>query len=384
MTKRDYYEVLGVGKESDLEEIKKAYRSLAMKYHPDKNPGDNSAEEKFKEVAEAYEVLKDPEKRARYDQYGHPGVTGAAGRGFSGFGDFDLSDALRAFMRDFGGFGAFDDFFGDSMRRQRRSSARRGGDLQVRIPVTLAEVSEGVEKTIKLKRKDTCPVCSGSGSREGQDVVNCPSCGGTGEIRRAQRSIFGQFVNVSVCSRCHGEGSIIKDPCNRCSGDGRVVAERRIKVSIPPGVTSGNYITIRGEGNKGSKNGPPGDLIVLIEEKPDKEFKRHGDDIIYDLAITFSQAALGDQIDVPTLTGKARVNVPAGTQTGKILRMKGKGIPHLRGAGAGDQLIRIVVWTPTKLTKEEEALFSDLKKIESQKPPRESKGFWEKMWGSFS
>jgi molecular chaperone DnaJ len=384
MTKRDYYEVLGLGRDSDLEEIKKAYRSLAMKYHPDKNPGDKAAEEKFKEVAEAYEVLKDPEKRSRYDQYGHAGVSGAAGRGFSGAVDFDLSDALRAFMRDFGGFGAFDDFFGDSIRRQRQAASRRGSDLQVRIPVTLEEVSKGVEKTIKLKRKDTCPVCNGSGSRDGEGVVNCPSCGGSGEIRRAQRSIFGQFVNVTVCNRCQGEGSIVKNPCVRCAGDGRVVAERRIKVSIPAGVTSGNYITIRGEGNKGSKGGSPGDLIVLIEEKPDKEFKRYGDDIIYDMAITISQAALGDRVDVPTLTGKARVSIPPGTQTGKILRMKGKGIPHLRGSGTGDQLIRIVVWTPTKLSKEEEALFTELKKIESQKPPRESKGLWDKIWQTFS
>ena len=316
MTKRDYYEILGLDRDSDINDIKKAYRNLAMKYHPDKNPGDKGAEEKFKEVAEAYEVLKDPEKRARYDQFGHAGVSGAAGRGFGGgFAGFDLSDALRAFMRDFGGFGAFDDFFGDSVGTRRRSATRRGGDLQVRVPLTLKEIGEGIEKTIKLKRKDACPVCHGTGSREEKGLVTCPSCGGTGEIRRAQRSIFGQFVNVTVCQRCSGEGTIVKNPCNRCSGEGRVTAERRIKVKIPPGVTSGNYITIRGEGNKGIKNGPSGDLIVLIEEKPDRDFKRHGDDIIYDLAITFSQAALGDKVDVPTLTGKARVTVPPGTQT---------------------------------------------------------------------
>jgi molecular chaperone DnaJ len=384
MTKRDYYEVLGLDKNSDLEEIKKAYRGLAMKYHPDRNPGDQEAEENFKEVAEAYEILKDPEKKARYDQFGHAGVSGTAGRGFSGFADFDLSDALRAFMRDFGGFGAFDDFFGDSVRTRRRSAAFRGGDLQVRIPVTMEEISEGVEKTIKLKRKDTCPVCHGIGSRDGKGVATCPSCGGSGEYRRAQRSIFGQFINVSACNRCNGEGTIIKNPCNRCSGEGRVVAERRIKVSIPPGVTSGNYITIRGEGNKGVKNGPPGDLIVLIEEKPNREFKRHGDDIIYDLAVTFSQAALGDKVDVPTLTGKARVTIPPGTQTGKILRMKGKGITHLRGQGKGDQLIRVIVWTPTKLSEEEKKLFAELKKIESQKPPPDGKSFWDKMRDTIS
>jgi molecular chaperone DnaJ len=385
MTKRDYYEILGLGQDADIGSIKKSYRNLAMKYHPDKNPGDKEAEERFKEVAEAYEVLKDPEKRAKYDQFGHAGISGAAGRGFSGgFAGFDLSDALRSFMQDFGGFGAFDDFFGDSVGRRRRSAARRGGDLQVRVPLTLREISEGVEKTIKLKRKDTCSVCQGSGSREGKGIETCPSCGGTGEIRRAQRSIFGQFVNVTACSRCGGEGTIIKKPCTRCSGEGRTTAERKIKVKIPTGVTSGNYITIQGEGNKGLKNGPPGDLIVLIEEKADKNFRRHGDDIVFDLAITFSQAALGDQVDVPTLAGKARVTIPPGTQTGKILRMNGKGIPHLRGQGKGDQLIRIVVWTPTKLSEEEQKLFNELKKVESEKPPTDDKTFWDRMRNTLS
>jgi molecular chaperone DnaJ len=384
MAKKDYYQVLGVDKGSSPDEIKKAYRTLAMKYHPDRNPGQKEAEEKFKEVAEAYEVLKDPEKRARYDQYGHAGVSGSAARGFGGFGDFDLSDALRAFMRDFGGFGGFEGFFSDSTRSRRRSAAQRGGDIQVRIPILLREVGEGVEKTIKLKRKDTCPICQGTGSRDSKGVATCPSCGGTGEIRRAQRSIFGQFVNVTTCQRCNGQGTIVQNPCTRCGGEGRVASERRIKVKIPAGVTSGNYITIHGEGNSGIKGGPPGDLIVLIEEKPDKEFKRHGDDLILDLAITFSQAALGDKVDVPTLTGKARLTIPPGTQTGKILRMKGKGIPHLGGQGRGDQLIRIVVWTPTRLSKEEEKLFKELRRVESQKPPLDGRLFWDRMWDAFS
>jgi molecular chaperone DnaJ len=386
MTKRDYYDILGLERNADVEQIKKAYRNLAMQYHPDRNPGDKEAEEKFKEVAEAYEVLKDAEKRSQYDQFGHAGVAGAAGRGFgaSGFGEFDLSDALRAFMRDFGGFGAFDDFFGGATRTRSRSAIRRGSDLQVRLPITLHEISEGVEKTIRLKRKDTCPKCNGSGSSNGKGPDACPSCGGSGEIRRVQRSIFGQFVNVSPCSRCGGEGAVIQNPCNRCSGEGRVTAEKRIKVKIPAGVTSGNYITIRGEGNKGMRNGPPGDLIVLIEETPDKDFKRHGNDILYDLGISFSQAALGDKIDVPTLSGKARLTIPPGTQTGKILRMRGKGIPSLHGRGQGDQLIRIVVWTPTRLSAEEKQLFESLKDIESQEPPRDSKSFWDRIWDPFS
>jgi molecular chaperone DnaJ len=386
MTKRDYYEVLGVARDADIDTIKKAYRTLAMKHHPDRNPGDKAAEEKFKEAAEAYEVLKDPEKRARYDQFGHAGVSGAAGRGFggAGFGEFDLSDALRAFMRDFGGFGAFDDFFGGGSRTRRRTSAGRGSDLQVRLPVTLKEVSEGVEKTIRLKRLEACPVCGGSGSRDGRNGDACPSCGGTGEIRRAQRSIFGQFVNVSVCQRCGGEGSVVRNPCNRCGGEGVVTAERRIKVKIPAGVTSGNYLTLRGEGNRGRRGGPAGDLIVLIEEKPDREFKRHGDDILYDLAITFSQAALGDKVDVPTLSGRARLSIPPGTQTGKILRMRGKGIPSLGGHGRGDQLIRIVVWTPTRLSDEERRLFEEMRRVETQKPPQNGKGFWDRIWEPFS
>jgi molecular chaperone DnaJ len=382
MTKRDYYEILGVGKDADVGDIKKAYRNLAMKYHPDKNPGNKEAEERFKEVAEAYEVLKDPQKRARYDQFGHAGLSGAAGRGFSGFSEFDLSDALQAFMRDFGGFGGvFDDLFGGSARTKRGSASRRGEDIQVRVPVTLREISEGIEKTIKLKRKDACPVCRGTGSRDGKGSVTCPSCGGSGEIRSAQRSIFGQFINVSNCRRCNGEGTIVQDPCMRCSGTGRITAERRIKVKIPAGVTSGNYITLRGEGNRGIKGGPPGDLIVLIVEKQDGNFMRHGDDIIYDLAITFSQAALGDKVDVPTLNGKARVSIPPGTQMGKILRMRGKGIPHLHGQGRGDQLIRIVVWTPTKLSEEERKLFRGLREVESQKPPQGGRSFWNKIWG---
>jgi len=231
---------------------------------------------------------------------------------------------------------------------------------------------------------DTCQACQGTGSRDGKGTTNCPSCGGSGEIRTAQRSLFGQFVNVTVCQRCGGAGTIVKNPCTRCSGGGRVEAERRIRVKIPPGVTSGNYITIRGEGNKGLKNGTPGDLIVLIEEKPDNDFKRHGDNIIYDLAITFSQAALGDKIDVPTLTGKARLSIPSGTQTGKVLRMRGKGLPHLQSKGRGDQLIRIVVWTPTKLSEEEKKLFSELRKSDGRNPPPDGKSFWDRMWDTVS
>ena len=364
--KRDYYEILGVSRTASTEEIKKAYRKLAMQYHPDRNPGDKEAEEKFKEAAEAYEVLNNDEKRHLYDQYGHEGVKAG---GFSGgFADFDLSDALRTFMQ---GFGGFEDFFG--MGRGRERGVHRGSDLQVHLRLTLEEIAVGVEKKIKIKKYIVCDACKGTGARGGSAVKTCPVCHGTGEVRQVSRSIFGQFVNVTTCPNCHGEGTIIEDPCPVCRGEGRVRGETMVTVKIPAGVSTGNYLTLRGEGNVGKRGGPAGDLIVIIEEKEHDLFERHGDDILYELNVGFSQITLGDEVEVPTLSSKVVLKIPKGTQSGKIFRLKGKGIPHLNHYGIGDELVRIKVETPKDLSREEKDLFKKLAELERKRLHKEKK-----------
>ncbi|MCA9742622.1 MAG: molecular chaperone DnaJ [Deferribacteres bacterium] len=380
MTKRDYYEILGLSRDAGDDDVKKAYRKLAMQYHPDRNPGDKEAEERFKEASEAYEILKDPQKRQRYDAYGHAGVKGGYDS-FAGF-DFDLSDALRTFMSE----GIFGDFFGAGAGRGqgRRRAQQRGSDLQLRIALTLEEIASGVTKKIKLRKLIKCDTCSGSGATQGSQPINCTACGGTGEIRNVSRSFFGQFVNVSTCPQCHGEGKVIKDPCVSCHGEGRIKGEGTIEVTIPAGVSTGNYMTIRNEGNAGPRGGAPGDAILLIEEKEHKAFDRHGDDILYDLILSFPQLALGDNVEIPTLKGKAELDIAPGTQVGKILRMKGKGIPHLKGHGSGDQLVRVMVWTPTKLSAKEKDLLKELAQAENFVPPKSAKGIFEKIKEVFS
>ncbi|NOZ60112.1 MAG: molecular chaperone DnaJ [Calditrichaeota bacterium] len=374
---RDYYEILGISREANESEVKKAYRKLALQFHPDKNPGDKAAEEKFKEISEAYEVLKDPEKRKRYDMYGKSGMKG----GFEGFGgfDFDLSDALRTFMSEGFGFGDFSDFFGTSSRSQRRASRTRGADLQIRLRLTLEEIAEGATKKIKLKRYVPCVACGGSGAKKGSAVTTCPVCHGSGEIRQTARTIFGQMVNVTTCTHCGGEGRVIRDRCPLCNGEGRTKEESTLSVNIPAGVATGNYITLRGEGHAGPRGGATGNAIIIIEEEEHPYFERHGDDILYDLYVSFSQAALGDGVEVPTLKGKAKLVIPAGTQSGKILRMRGKGIGHLHNHSRGDQLVRILVWTPTKLSEKEKQLFSKLAEMENIHPPKGDKSFFKKI-----
>jgi molecular chaperone DnaJ len=386
MAKRDFYEILGVGRDISLEDLKKAYRKLAVKYHPDKNPGNTEAEDKFKEVSEAYEVLKNPEKRAQYDRFGHAGAFSGGGQASGGYGggySFDLNDALNGFMRDFGGFGFEDLFGGGGGGRGRQRHTNRGDDLQVRLGISLADAASGVEKTLKINLLQACQECGGSGSRTGK-TATCPDCNGAGQVRKIQRSILGQMVTVGACDRCSGSGVITSDPCRSCSGEGRRKRDQKIKVKIPAGVSTGNYLTLRGQGSAGPRNGARGDLIVLIEVAEDDNFERHGDDILFDLPISFSQAAMGSQVEVPTLDGKARVTVPAGTQTGKILRMRGKGVPHLNSSGRGDQLVRITVWTPTSLSQQEKELFAQLKDVESQSPPKSGRGFWKRMREAFS
>lgn len=378
MAKRDYYEVLGLGRDASENDIKRAYRKLALQYHPDRNPGNEDAEEKFKEATEAYEVLKDSDKKARYDRFGHVGVTGAGGfEGFD-FGTFDLSDALRAFMRDFGSFGSvFDDFLGTTTRTRR--GRQRGQDLQIRLKLTLEEIATGVEKTIKLKRLQKCDACKGTGGERGSSKRECPHCHGSGQIRRVSRSLFGQFASITTCETCEGEGAVVDRICPECGGQGRVKGISTINVGVPPGVTTGNYIPLRGAGNAGPRGGPPGDVIVFIEEEEHPIFRRHEDDILCEIPISFTQAALGDEIVVPTMDGDANLKIPPGTQSGKIFRFKNKGIPHLHGYGKGDELVRVLVWVPTHLSIEEKRLLKELIDKENMKPPKADKNFLDKL-----
>jgi molecular chaperone DnaJ len=375
MAQHDYYEVLGVDKNASKDEIKKAYRKLAFKYHPDKNPGDKAAEESFKEATEAYEVLNNAEKRNLYDQYGHAGMGGPGGQGpfgggfGGGPGGFDLSDALRAFMRDFGGFGGFDEMFGGG----RRSSARRvrkGRDLQLKVKLTLDEVAKGATKQIRVNKLVGCGDCGGSGSGDGGELDTCDVCQGTGQIKHVQRSILGQFINVTECHRCNGEGVIIRDPCRGCNGTGVVRGRETVSVNIPAGVATGNYITIGGGGDSGERGGPAGDLYVIIEEEEDPLFERHGNDVLIDLPLTYTQLALGTKLEIPTLDGTVLLKVPPGTPSHKAFRMKGKGIPRLNAYGKGDQLVRVVAWVPSKVNKKESELLKELDKSLTGRLPK--------------
>jgi molecular chaperone DnaJ len=371
MSKRDYYEVLGVERGADKDAIKKAYRKLAFQHHPDKNPGNQTAEEKFKEATEAYEVLSDDEKRRIYDQVGHAGFGGGAGQspfgggsGGGGFEGFDLSDALRAFMREFGGF---EGGFGGAGGGGR---TRKGRDLQVRVHLTLAEIASGAEKQIRVTRQVNCNTCHGSGAKEGSKPVTCQTCSGTGQIKQVQRTILGQFINVIECSTCGGEGTVVKDRCGECNGTGTVRGSDTVTVKIPAGVVSGNYITVRGHGDAAGRGGRDGDLYVVVEEKEDDRFVRHGDDVLIDIPLTYPQLTLGTKLEVPTLEGKVLLRVPAGTPSHKILRLKGKGIARLNGYGRGDQLVRVVAWVPEKVSKKEEELLKELEKALAGRAPR--------------
>jgi molecular chaperone DnaJ len=380
----DYYERLGVTRDATTEEIKKAYRKLALKYHPDRNEGSKEAESRFREVTEAYEVLRDPDKRATYDRYGEQGL-----RGSPGFGGFDFSDAIEIFMRDFGGFGGFEEIFGG--RRGGMSGRRepsRGQTIRVRLPLTLKDVRTGVTKKIRVALLEPCESCHGSGAASGTSPSPCRTCGGSGEERHVQRSVFGQFVSVGPCRTCGGEGRVIEDPCPACRGEGRTKEDRELEVEVPAGVGSDNFLTLRGRGNAGPRGGSRGDIIVLLEVKEDPRFQRDGENLLHELPITFGQAALGDDVEVPTVDGAVRMTIPAGIQTGEILRLRGMGLPGIHGRGRGDQLVRIRVWTPQHLTKDQERILMELKEVENP-PPRgaesgDGKGFWAKFKEAFS
>lgn len=381
---RDYYEILVVERDADSDTIKKAYRKLALKYHPDRNGGDAESEEKFKEATEAYEVLRDSEKRSVYDRYGHAGLKGAAsGGGQSGFGGFGFEDALNIFMRDFGGFGGIDDLFGS----RRRQTVQRGEDTRIRLRLTLQEVATGVTKKVRLPILEACAKCGGTGSRSAEGPKPCETCNGAGQIRRVQRSVFGQFVSAQTCPTCGGEGHRVTDPCDQCHGDGRQRAESEFDVEVPPGVTSDNYITLRGRGNIGPRGGQRGDILVVLEVQDDPRFVRDGDDLIYELQVSFSQAALGATDSVPTVWGEERLEIPAGAQSGDVVTLRGKGLPHLGGNSRGNQHVRMQVWTPTGLTPEQEEVFVRLRDVEGSPPEEGGEGrgsFWNRMREAFT
>ncbi len=384
MAKTDFYELLGVSKSADDKELKKAYRKLAMKYHPDKNPGDKTAEEKFKEAAEAYEVLSDPDKRARYDRYGHDGVNSQFG---GGRGGATMEDIFSQFGDVFGGGGSpFDSFFGGSTGRQRSNDGQRGSNLRIKAALTLEEIANGVSKKIKVKKQVECKTCDGSGAKDASSVKTCGTCSGSGYVRQVKQTFLGAMQTTTSCPTCSGSGKMVTANCNSCKGAGRVMDEEIVQIDIPAGVEEGMQLSMRGKGNAGKNGGPAGDLLISIEEKPHENFTRDGQNIVNDLFINFADAALGISVEVPTLDGRVKIKIPAGTQGGKIFRLRGKGIPSIQDYGKGDQLIHVNIWTPKNLNKEEKAMMEKLKSMPNFKPNpgKEEKGFFEKMKDYFN
>ena len=380
MAKRDYYEILGVPKNADQATIKKEYRKLALKYHPDKNPGDKQSEEKFKEAAEAYEVLSDQEKRARYDRFGHAGV-GDNG-GFGGGGGMTMEDIFSHFGNIFNESGSpFDSFFGGERNFQSGGGGERGANLRIKISLNLEEISEGVTKKIKLKKDITCNVCHGSGAKDSSSVTTCPTCKGSGYVRQVRSTFLGQMATTSSCPSCNGSGKKITSFCQSCKGKGLMVGEETLEINIPAGVEDGMQLSMRGKGHKGRNNGPSGDLIVNIEEKQHEDFVRDGKNIVYETNLNFSDLVLGTDITVPTLKGKVKMNIPSGTPAGKIFRLKGKGLAVLSSYDRGDQLIHVNVWIPKKVSAEEKEILGKLKTSANFEPGEQQKGrgFFERM-----
>jgi molecular chaperone DnaJ len=387
MSKRDYYEVLGVGRQASADEIKKAYRKIAMQYHPDKNPGDKAAEDKFKEAAEAYEVLSNPDKRAQYDRFGHS--MGNAGRGGpgggGGFGGMNMEDI----------FSNFGDIFGDGMfgggggRGGSRGRGNRGANLRVKLKLNFAEIAHGANKKIKVKKYVSCPPCNGSGAKDKASIKTCQTCGGSGQVRRVQNTFLGQMQTVTTCPTCNGDGTSITAKCGNCKGEGRVYGEETISLDIPAGVQEGMQLSMSGNGNIGERGGPPGDLLILIEEEKHPHLIRRDLDVIYPLYVTFPDIVLGTQVEVPTIDGRAKIKIPAGTQSGKIFRLKGKGFPAFQSYEKGDQLVEVNAWSPQHLSKEEKEMLEKLQHSSNFKPAdnaaegKDEKSFFDKIKDAF-
>lgn len=385
MAKRDFYEILGVSKGATKEEIKKAYRKTALKYHPDRNPDNKEAEESFKEAAEAYEILSDEKKKARYDQFGHAGVGGPGGAGGYGGGQYhNVDDIFEQFGDIFG------DMFGGGFRTNTRQGGRprgeRGSNLRVKLKLSLEEIANGANKQIKIKKYNGCDTCGGNGAKDASSFQTCGTCNGNGVVRKVTDTFLGRMQTTATCPTCKGEGRIVKASCGTCKGEGRNYVEETLSIDVPAGVEEGMQLSMRGKGNAGKRGGSTGDLIAVIEEKEHEHFTRDGKNVIHDLAISFPEATLGAKLEIPTLSGKVSIKIPEGTQSGKVFRLKGKGLPSVNGYGKGDQLVHVSVWTPQKLSKEERKIISDLQNSENFDPDPENnqKGFFQKMKDLFS
>ena len=385
MAKRDYYEVLGVAKGATQDEIKKAYRKVAMQYHPDRNPGDKAAEEKFKEAAEAYEILSDADKRAQYDRFGHAGVAGNGRGAYGGGGNMNMDDIFSQFGDIFGDdiFGSF--FGGGAGGARTRTGQRRGGirgsTLRIKLKLNFEEIAKGVTKSIKVKKYVPCNTCSGSGAKDKGSIQTCNTCGGSGQVRKVTNTFLGQMQTVTTCPTCNGEGSVVTSKCVACKGEGRVFSDETVTIDIPAGVQEGMQLNVSGRGNAGERGGPAGDLIVLIEEEAHPELVRDGLNVAFELHISFPDAVFGTQVEVPTIDGRAKIKIPAGTQSGKIFRLKGKGFPAVNSHEKGDQLIHVNVWTPQNLTSEEKAMLEKLNASPNFKPnpDKNERSFFDKV-----
>ncbi len=386
MAKRDYYEILGVSKGAEDTVIKKAYRKIAMKFHPDRNPDNKEAEEKFKEAAEAYEILSDADKRARYDRFGHAGVSGNSGGGFGGSGGMTMEDIFSQFGDIFGDGGSpFESFFGGT-GRGRRSKGQKGSNLRIKVGLTMEEISKGVTKKIKVKKQLSCNTCSGSGAKDSGSVSTCSTCRGSGYVRQVKNTFLGQMQTTVPCPGCSGSGQIITAKCGTCKGEGRSIGEDTIEIDIPAGVEDGMQLSLRGRGNSGLRGGPSGDLLINIEEKKHESLQREGMNVIFELYLNFADAALGTSVEVPTLEGKVKIKVPNGTQAGKIFRLKGKGLPAVQSYGTGDQLIHVNIWTPKKLNDKETAMLEKLRDMPNfaPQPGKSERGFFDRMKDYFA
>lgn len=386
MSKRDYYEVLGVGKSASADEIKKSYRKIAMQYHPDRNPGDKVAEEKFKEAAEAYDVLSTPDKKAQYDRFGHAGMSGNGGFGGGAQGGMRMEDIFQNFGDIFGD-DLFGSFFGGGGRQgggNRRGT--RGANLRVKLKMDYGEIANGANKKIKVKKHVSCQQCSGSGAKDKGSISTCGTCGGSGQVRRVTNTFLGQMQTVTTCPTCNGDGVQITQKCSACKGEGRVYGEDTLSLDIPAGVVDGMQLSMNGAGNAGERGGPAGDLLIVIEEEKHPHLKRQDLDVVYQLHVSFPDAVLGTNVEVPTIDGKAKIKVPAGTQSGKIFRLKGKGFPAFQSYEKGDELVEVNVWSPQHLTSDEREALEKMKaspnfqpNAEAAKHAKEDKSFFDKI-----